>query len=195
MIKGPSNTMIVGPSGSGKTALTEALLTEGTVSLGPTRPSHYCYGGLWEPCLDAMKKRGVSFNAELHDVSNLQCWFGAVQDGVLVLDDLMEEAGSDQRVLDLFTKESHHRGITVLYLCQEHFPPGRVTKTISRNAHYIIAFKNPRDKKGLRALLLQAFPDRWQNILQFFDFMHSASVRVYNDRLAPCLGRSVSSVQ
>ena len=58
------------------------------------------------------------------DAADLQRWFG----GMLVLDDLMEEAGNDKRVLDLFTKESHHRGITVLYLCQDLFPPGRFAK-------------------------------------------------------------------
>ena len=65
--------------------------------------------------------------------------------GVLVLDDLMEEGGQDKRELDLFTKDSHNRNITVLYLTQDSFPPGKFSKTINRNAHYIVAFKNPRD--------------------------------------------------
>ena len=43
--------------------------------------------------------------------------------GVLVLDDLMEEGAQDKRVLDLFTKDSHHRNITVLYLTQDLFLP------------------------------------------------------------------------
>ena len=34
----------------------------------------------------------------------------------------MEEEGQDKRVLDLFTKDSHHRNITVLYLTQDLFP-------------------------------------------------------------------------
>ena len=50
----------------------------------------------------------------------------------------MDEGGNDKRVLDLFTRESHHRNITVLYLCQDLFPPGKFAKTISRNAHYVI---------------------------------------------------------
>ena len=57
--------------------------------------------------------------------------------GVLVFDDLMEEGGQDKRVLDLFTKDSHHRNITVLYLTQDFFPPCKFSKTINRNAHYI----------------------------------------------------------
>ena len=81
------------------------------------------------------------------------------------MDDLMEEAGNDKRVLDLFTKESHHRDITVMYLSQDMFPPGKFAKSISRNAHYVITFKNPRDNVGLRNLLTQAFPMRWKEVL------------------------------
>ena len=115
--------MIVGPSGCGKTALTESLLTE-VLFQGRSRPFHYCYGEVWQPRFDAMKKRGVQFHAELPDVPDFQRRFGPMKGGVLVLEDLMEQAGNDKRVLDLFTKESHHRGIAVLYKCQDLFPPG-----------------------------------------------------------------------
>jgi len=42
---------------------------------------------------------------------------GFLEGGVLVLADLMDEGGNDKRVLDLFTKHSHYRNITVIYLC------------------------------------------------------------------------------
>ena len=93
-------------------------------------------------------------------------WFP--QGGLLVLDDLMEEGGNDKRVLDLFTKHSHHQNVTVVYLCQDMFPPGKYAKSISRNAHYIVAFKNPRDQLGMRNLLLQAFPTQWQHVQDTF---------------------------
>ena len=134
--------------------MTEALLTEGTVFQGPPHLCHYCYGGVWQPRFHATKKQGVHFHAKLPDMSDLQHWFGPRKGPVLVLDDLIEEAGNNKPVLDLFTKESHHHGITVLYLCQELFPPGRFAKTISRNTHYVIALKNPCDKMGLHHLLL-----------------------------------------
>ena len=85
-----------------------------------------------------------------------------------MLDDLMDEGGNDKRVLDLFTKDSHHQGITVLYLCQDLFPNGKFAKIISRNAHYIVAFKSPRDQLGIRNLLMQAFPTGWQDVLDTF---------------------------
>ena len=63
---------------------------------------------------------------------------------------------------------NHHRGITALYLTQDLFPPGKFAKTINRNAHYAICFKSPRDKTGIRNLLLQVYPDKWRRVLQLF---------------------------
>ena len=86
----------------------------------------------------------------------------------MVLDDLMDKGSNHKRLLDLFTNDSHHQGIMVLYLCQDLFLNRKFAKTISRNAHYIVAFKNPRDQLGLRNLLLQSFPTRWQDVMDTF---------------------------
>ena len=110
------------------------------------------------------KKDCIRFHHGLPDPSHLTKWFGPTRRGVLVLDDLMEEVGQDKHALDLFTKDSHHHNITVLYLTQDLFPPGKFSRTINRNAHYIVAFKNPRDQTGIRTILLQAFPDRWHQV-------------------------------
>ena len=114
----------------------------------------------------AKKKDDIRFHRGLQDHSHLTKWFGNARGGVLVLDDFMEEGGQDKRALDLFTKDTHHRNITVLYLTQDLFPPGKFSKTINRNAHYIVAIKNPRDQTGIRTILLQAFPDRWRQVLK-----------------------------
>lgn len=84
------------------------------------------------------------------------------------MDDLMAEGSNDKTVVDIFTRHSHHRNITVVYLCQDLFPPGRYAKTISRNVHYAVVFKNPRDKLGLRNLLMQAFPQAWKHVMSIF---------------------------
>ena len=81
----------------------------------------------------------------------------------------MAEGGEDKKLPDLFTKHSHHQNITMLYLCQDMFPPGKYAKSISRNAHYIVAFKNPRDQLGMENLLLQAFPTCWQDMMDVYE--------------------------
>ena len=161
----PSSVLIVGPSGCGKTVFTARLLSDQLDLFEDPRTLHYCYGA-WQPGFRRLQKRGVQFHEGVPDVESLSDWFP--RGGVLILDDLMAEGSNDKNVLDLFTKHSHHRNITVLYLCQDMFPPGKYAKSISMNAHYIVAFKNPRDQLGMRNVLLQAFPQRWNAIQRTF---------------------------
>ena len=58
------------------------------------------------------KQSKAQFYKGLPPEGALAKWFKPQDHGILILDDLMEE--SDKRVLDLLTKDSHHRGITAL---------------------------------------------------------------------------------
>ena len=62
---------------------------------------------------------------------------------LVILDDLMSEA--DDRVTKLFTKGSHHRNISVMFIVQNLFGKNKEQRTISLNSHYLVVFKNPRD--------------------------------------------------
>ena len=42
------------------------------------------------------------------------------------------------------------------------------TQSISRNTHYVIAFKNPRDQLGMKNLLLQTFPSCWKDMMDVY---------------------------
>ena len=163
--KTPTSLMIAGPSGCGKTVFTTRLLLDNPdLFRTPTNAIRYCYGS-WQHGFELLKQCGVQFHEGVPDRSLLPKWFP--EGGILILDDLMNE-GSDKNVLDLFTKDSHHQKITVIYLCQDLFPNGKFAKTITRNAHYIIAFKNPRDQLGLRNLLQQSFPTQFREVLDTF---------------------------
>jgi len=113
-----------------------------------------------------MEDAGVQFHEGIPESDHLKSWF--LKGGLLVLDDLMAEGGEDKSLLDLFTKRSHHQNITVLYLCQDIFPPGKYAKSISSNAHYIVAFKTRTDQLGMKNLLLQAFPTCWQDMMDAY---------------------------
>ena len=65
---------------------------------------------------------------------------------LIVIDDQMIEAGKDNRIVNLFTKGSHHRNLSVLYIVQNLFHQGKGNRSISLNSHYLVLFKNPRDK-------------------------------------------------
>lgn len=170
LFRTPSSILVVGPSGSGKTVFVSRLLRDPARYFRPWIPNiHYCYGA-WQDGFEGMKRQTsprIHFHEGLPAPEDLTRWFSTTKGGLLVLDDLMNEGSSDQRVLDLFTKHSHHRNITVLYLCQDMFPVGKYAKTISRNAHYIVAFKNPRDQLGFKNLIRQAF-DHWRDVLDVY---------------------------
>ena len=150
--KTPSSILIVGPSGCGKTCFTESLLLDHLEELfvSPPPTIHYCYG-MWQHGFQDMKDAGIQFHEGAPTTFHLQKWFP--KGGLLVLDDLMVEGGEDKELLDLFTKHSNHQNITVLYLCQDMFPPGKYVIAFPPGK-YVIAFKNPRDQLGMKDLLL-----------------------------------------
>ena len=164
----PSSILIVGPSGSGKTVFATKLLRKGNLYFKGGIPNiHYCYR-IWQDGYLPLRKMGVKLHEGIPSSDDLDAMYGRTKGGYLVLDDLMEEGGKDKRVVDLFTKDSHHRNITVIYLCQDMFPPGKYAKTISHNVHYIVAFKKPRDQLGFKNMILQAFPSHWRDVLEVY---------------------------
>ena len=77
---------------------------------------------------------------------------------LLIVDDQMEEAGSSQTLQNLFTKGSHHRNLTIIYLVQNMYNAGTNQRTVSLNTHYNVVCKNPRDARQFRCLASQMHP-------------------------------------
>jgi hypothetical protein len=77
---------------------------------------------------------------------------------LMIIDDLMMEAGQAQEVSDLFIKGSHHRNVSVILMLQNMFHQGPGMRRISLNSQYIVLMKNPRDVAQIRYLGQQLFP-------------------------------------
>ena len=87
------------------------------------------------------------------------------QNSLVIIDDLMSmECSNNQCFSDLFKRGSRHKGISVMYLTQNLFPPGKQSRAISLNSHYIIVSKNPRDSLGILYLARQMY-NRNSNLL------------------------------
>ena len=91
----PPSILVVGPSGCDKIVFTEKLLLE-NADLFETPPTqaHYCYGA-WQDRFQPMQDRGVMFHEGIPNHQALVQWFPQWQ-GVLVLDDLMDEGSNDK---------------------------------------------------------------------------------------------------
>ena len=149
----PSTFMIVGPSQSGKTRFVVKLIQRANQMIDrPPERVVWCYGSD-QPDLFRELSDSVEFVEGLPATNIL--------DGrrtLLIIDDLMTE--TDGRVTDLFTKGSHHKNASVIYISQNLYNKGKENRTISLNTHYLVLFKNPRDVAQISHLGRQIFPER-----------------------------------
>ena len=147
--KHPFTAIIAGPSGSGKTVFTRKLIDHASIMIDPP-PQRivWCYG-IYQPFFNQM--RNIEFIEGIPDVNI----FDGQQRTLLILDDLMHE--TDDRVSQIFTRVSHHKSLSVLYLTQNLFYKSKQNRTMSLNAHYLVLFKNPRDATQIANLEAQMY--------------------------------------
>ena len=88
---------------------------------------------------------------------------------LIVFDAKMTEAGKDNRILNLFTKGSHHRNLSVTYIVQNLFHQGKGNRSISLNSHYLVFFKNPRDKLQILTLAKQMYPSKTAWFIKLYE--------------------------
>ena len=85
-------------------------------------------------------------------------YFDVNKRNLIVFDDQMIDASKDKRIVNLFTRGSHHRNLSVIYIVQNLFHQGKGSRSISLNSHYLVLFKNPRDKLQILTLAKQMYP-------------------------------------
>ena len=156
----PFTSVISGPTGSGKSVFVRRFVHNIKHMMTPI-PDRilWCYGE-YQTLYGTVD--GVDFHQGLPDLDTLD----PREKHLIILDDLMDE--TDQRVPSLFTKKSHHRHISVMYIVQNLFHRGKHHRTISLNAHYMVVFKNPRDVSQIMALAHQMYPQRTKYFLEAY---------------------------
>ena len=88
------------------------------------------------------------------------------------MDHLM--TSTDDRVVDIFTKISHHRNLSVVYLTQNFFYKNKQTCTLSLNSYYIVLFKNECDATQVANLARQMYPGKSTFMIEAFKTATSA---------------------
>jgi len=165
----PFTAVVAGPTSSGKSRWILRLIDNVGEMIEPS-PSRiwYCYGE-FQPMFNNYPH--VHFHEGLPDLSDTV--FDGSVPTLLILDDLMSE--TNQLVTNIFTKISHHRNISVIFLTQNVFDKNKYARTISLNAHYLVLFKNPRDATQFATLARQMYPNTWKFALESYQDATSAS--------------------
>jgi hypothetical protein len=146
-------SVIAGPTGSGKSMFVQWFVHNIKHMMTP-KPDRIlrCYGE-YQTLYGTVK--GIEFQQGLPDLDNLD----PREKHLIILDDLMDE--TDQRLASLFTKKSHFRNISVMYIVQNLFHH----RTISLNTHYMVLLQN---LSQIMSLAHQMYPRRTQFFLEAF---------------------------
>lgn len=146
----PFTTIVAGPSGCGKSNFVcEFIKHMNQICNVEFKNILWCYDEM-QPLYNLT---GVNYYQGIADLS----MFDGKEPQLMIIDDLMRE--SDGRVVDIFTKGSHHRNLSIFYITQNLFHQGKGQRDISLNSSYIVYFKNPRDKTQIRYLARQLVPE------------------------------------
>jgi len=164
----PTTILIAGPTQAGKSFFFNQVLENNLIQPSPSRVI-YVYGDHHPELLHLQGLYpSIAFVKGIKNLIPILPTLDRGERNLVVLDDQMSEAGKMDEVSELFTKGSHHRNITVVYIVQNVFDKGKAHRTISLNSHYIILFKNPRDQGQIRALAQQVFPTQVKEFMSAF---------------------------
>jgi hypothetical protein len=150
-----SYTMVVcGPTQSGKTEFVLKLIDNCSTVIQPAPVKIlYRFSEHQPETFDPYRNR-VQFYRGLPPTEI----FDGLVPTLVILDNLMDEV--DQSVVDLFTKVSHHRNLSIVLIVQSLFLKCPHARTISLNSQYMVLYKNPRDVGQFSILARQMYGKR-----------------------------------
>lgn len=161
-LKHPFTCIVAGQTQCGKSTFVSSLIKNSSELIDPPPDQvTWCYAE-YQAGLEA-KLPGVKFQAGLN-VDELDY----SQRNLVIIDDMMTELGNDKKLANIFTKGSHHKNLSVIFIIQNLFYQAQQMRNISLNAHYLIIFKNVRDKSQIQHLAKQMYPGQTQYLLDAF---------------------------
>ncbi len=149
---------VVGPSKSGKSTFINKLLQSDIIF---PQPEHYFY--FYGQIIPKDKLNHVIYKQGLPNVDSIP------SQSVVVLDDLMHEVGKNDSMLNLFTRVAHHRQCFIIYVTQNLFHQSKNCRSMNLNVHYLVLFKNVRDRTIIHKLAMQMYPKNIKFLVDAFE--------------------------
>ena len=119
----PFTCIVAGCTQSSKTVWVKSLQENAQKTIiPPPQRIIWCYGQ-WQPSYFDMLRTmpGIEFNKGIPEDIDKVDYFDVSQRNLIVLDDVMAQSSKDKRIADLFTKGSHHRNVSIIYIVQNIF--------------------------------------------------------------------------
>ena len=162
LVKSPARIVFVGSSGSGKTWLACHILENfEKVFARPLKRIYIFYQHEQQMYVDLQKKCKIPVELKKGLPSDS---FRPRPKSLILLDDFME---LDSPIIrSWFLRRSHHYDSDCIYLTQNLFPKGRISRDVSLNANYICIFRARRDFSQLEKLNYQLLGAQNRQFLQ-----------------------------
>ena len=171
----PFTSLFAGMTGSGTTTWVRSLLQQASEAIYPPHERIvWCYSQ-WQPAYTEMlvAMSHIEFVKGIPTALEQNSYFCVSKQYLMVFDDQMIDAHKDGQIVNLFTRGSHHRNLSVIYIMQNLFHQGKGSHSISLNSHYFVLFKNPRDKLQILTLAKEMYPGQ----TDFFLNQHEEAVK------------------
>ena len=149
LLKHPFTLMVSGSTSSGKSVFVRKLIESLPDLLIPipSLPLRVLYAyGVWQDLYT------YPLNNPFVRVKFVQGLPDVIDCDVLIVDDLMSKLSSSKKLSDIFTKHSHHKNVSVIFVVQNIFAQGKEMRNIALNCHYLSLHKNRRDLNQIRVL-------------------------------------------
>lgn len=168
-IKTPFTMIISGPPLAGKTTFLIGLLKEAHNLIDNPPNNIVWFYGEYNANIEYLEKTFKNIEVVKGIPENLTDYINPLKDNLFVFDDLLREASCDSKISDLFTRQSHHRNVSVVYVMQNLYFQGKERKTFLRCVHYLVLFNNPLDMSVVYATAQKIMPKRSSLFLKIYD--------------------------
>ena len=149
----PFGALISGPSGSGKSFFVKKFLTNLERMCSEKIERIIFYYAEWQPIYTQLGAKNIEFKEGLPQNFD---FYDDPRAKLIIIDDLMSES-SGKIITNLFTRASHHRNLSIIFITQNLFHQG--LREVSLNSNYIVVFQNLRDKAQIQYLACQIGPE------------------------------------
>lgn len=161
----PFTLQCIGGTGSGKSWFTKRVIENREQMIFPPPDMvKYCYSewqDMFEQMSDVTFQKGLTEETISREALNGRSC-------LLVVDDLADEV-CPKLMSNLFLKISHHRSVSIMFLCQNLYFRGlKSMRDINLNSHYTVLYKQPRDKSSICSLSRQMFPENYHFLLDAY---------------------------
>lgn len=159
--KHPFTCLVSGPTSCGKTQFVKRLVEHAEDMIVPPPQKIVWFYKAWQKAYSEMPNVHFIEGLPTLDMMDPACR------NLFVIDDHME--GINQTVVDMFKIWSHHKNTSIVFISQNLFSGSEKYREMSRNSHYNVIFKCPRDVSQIGTIAKQMYPGKGKFMYESFE--------------------------